>query len=206
MLDHAPPRHTLPLPQRLASMPGRCMPSMPNWNRAWNGLTILLFSVATRGRPYCRRSVSSPRSERTPTDHRLSHSGPSASQASSASPNAHATGVSLAIKKLSWRRTNPFPLPPLSSMTFMYMLYHTTSSFYYPILLCFFIGHYTPGDWLSGLCLRLRPDRRFIALRSSTRLGLISLSSRRIPLGRLRSRSLGRPKIAVQHHHSIHHT
>jgi hypothetical protein len=155
MLDHAPLRHTLPLPQRQASMPGRCMPSMPSWSQAWNGLTILLFSVATRGRPYCRRSVSSPRSERTHTDHRLSHSGPSASQASSAFPNAHATGVSLAIKKLSWRRTNILPFPPLSSMTFLYMLYHTTSSFDYPILLCFFIGHYTPGDWLSGLCLRL---------------------------------------------------
>lgn len=155
ILDHAPLRHTLPLPQRQASMPGRCMPSTPNWSQAWSGSTTLQSSVAIQGRPCCRRSVSSPPSAHTHTDHHLNHSGPSAFQASSASPNVHATGVSLAIKKLLWRRTNLLPFPPLSSMTFLYMLYHTASSFDYPILLCFFIGHDTPGDWLSGLCLRL---------------------------------------------------
>jgi hypothetical protein len=125
-LDHAHHHHTLHSHQQQASTPRLCTHSTRSWSPAWNGSTILPFSVATLGKPYYRRSVSSPHSEHTHTDRSPNHFGQSASRASSASPNAHATGVSLATKKLSWRRTNLPSLLPLSATTFLYMLYHIT--------------------------------------------------------------------------------
>lgn len=162
ILDHEHLRHMLRSPQQQASMPGLCTRLMPSWNPVWSGSTILRSLAETRGKLYCRRSVSSPLSVPTHSGRRLNHSGLSASQVSSDSLSARANGVRPATKRLLWRRTNSSILSFVRALRLSciccIVLHHHSNT---PSCFVFTIGYYTPGDWLFGSAW-LRPDRRSI--------------------------------------------